>query len=62
MDEAPNTERMPYVTPRLLQVQRRADGDNLAGGCKVNTEFAVGGELNNNNCSVNGGTCFDAGS
>ena len=28
-------ERKPYVPPRLLRVQHRAPGDNLATGCKT---------------------------
>ena len=54
--------KRPYVPPRVLQVQRRISGDNLAAGCKIAGEFAVGGELNANTCSSNSGTCFDTGS
>ena len=61
MEELQPTKR-PYVTPRVLQVQRRASGDNLAAGCKMMGEFAVGGEVNGNTCQNNGGTCFDTGS
>ena len=28
-------QKKPYQAPRVLQVQRRIDGDNLAVGCKV---------------------------
>ena len=27
-------QKLPYVPPRVLQVQRRADGDNLSNPCK----------------------------
>jgi hypothetical protein len=26
-------QRQPYVPPRLLRVQKRMAGDNMAGGC-----------------------------
>ena len=47
--------KKPYVTPRVLQVERRADGDNLAAGCKVSGESAVG-------LSCLAGQCFNTGS
>ena len=60
----PGTEpkKKPYVSPRVLQVQRRVDGDNLAAGCKSIGASAVGGAINGNTCDNNGATCFDVGS
>ena len=45
------------MTPELIRVQQRVPGDNLAGGCKVDTEDAVDGET----CDLNS-SCFDVGS
>jgi hypothetical protein len=56
--------KKPYVAPRVLKVQRRISGDNLASGCKVGTEFSQGGGIgpNMNSCLINGGACRDVGS
>ena len=46
-----------YVTPEVLVVQRRTDGDNLSGACKVDTTGATDGET----CELNT-SCNDPGS
>jgi len=42
--------RKPYVSPQVLQVQRRVDGDNMATGCKISTEASVGLSCLQANC------------
>ena len=55
---SPKAKKRPWVTPRVLQVQRRTDGDNLAVGCKTPAlEFAVDGT-----CEFSPSTCQDFGS
>lgn len=49
--------RKPYVTPRVVQVQRRDPGDNLAQGCKMDS-----GPANITRLCLDGGCQFSGSS
>jgi hypothetical protein len=53
-----SADRKPYVPPRLVQVQHRAPGDNLATGCKTNSS----GGPTENPCDTGADPCVDANS
>ena len=57
MSEEPVQKKRPWVTPRVVQVQRRTDGDNLTVGCKIATEAAVDGD-----CTFSASDCQGTGS
>lgn len=52
----PAREKKPYVRPRLVQIQRRAPGDNLATGCKT----SAGGGPTENPCESAADPCSAA--
>ena len=52
-------KKRPYLSPRVLVVQERMSGDNLAPNCKTGTEDSAGG--GGETCEFND-ACFDVGS
>ena len=52
-----NHPRQPYVAPRLMIVQTRVDGDQLATGCK-----SIAGGPGGDSCEIQSEPCHFSGS
>lgn len=52
MDSPSQPQRkQPYVKPRVVQVERRIDGDSLADGCKGATSSGANGVCLQTSCN-----------